>query len=357
VVASEAGDESEAMRSQKVGSAAFLSRHNTQMFEEGRSFSGNERDKLWFNRGNAWFEDLSDLSGCDDANDGRAVLTTDFDDDGDVDLFVHNLQRERHRLYRNDLGTTYGGFIKVQLQAVTSHHEGIGATVVVTGPDGSMAQVLSRGAGFSSCQAPELVFGIGDARSVGVEVQWPGGVAEAFGQVRKNSRVLLVETLGKPEYMVMRQTRLPDPKPLGLRIGVGDRVPPFMALDAEGEPVVVDVAKLGGGKPVYLNFWASYCVPCIAELPELEALNAAGEIRVIGLSTDAPADLYSAHDRFRASGASFPTFYLGAEESADAKAGSVRDVIDLERLPIPTTLMLSADGEVQRVIRGPLKQR
>lgn len=343
------------MRTQEVGGAAYLQRHTTQMFEEGRSFSGNERDKLWFNRGNSWFEDLSDLSGCDDANDGRAVLSTDFDDDGDVDLFVHNLQRERHRLYRNDLDATGGGFIKIQLQAISSQHEGIGATVLVRGRDFMMAQVMSRGAGFSSCQAPELVFGIRDERRVNVEVHWAGGLAEAFGHVRRNSRVLLVESLSRPEYLRMKKTRLPDPKPLGLRIGIGERVPRFMALDAEGEPTVVDVAKLGGGKPVYLNFWASYCVPCVKELPDLEALNAAGEIKVIGLSTDAPADLHSAHDRFGQAGATFPTFYLGAEEAAGAAAGSVRDVIDLERLPIPTTLVLSAEGVVERVIRGPLK--
>ena len=356
MVASEAGDESEVMRPQDVGSAAYLSRHSTQMFEEGRSFSGNERDKLWFNRGNSWFEDLSDLSGADDPNDGRAVLATDFDDDGDVDLFVHNLQRERHKLYRNDLGTTHGGFVKIQLQATNSHYEAIGAKVIVYGPDGPTAQVLSRGAGFGSCQAPELVFGIGDARKVRVAVSWPGGVQESFGNVKASSKVLLVETLSKPDTLVGRPHPFPDPKPLGLRVAEGDRLPAFLALDKDGEETVVDIAKLSGGKTVYLNFWASYCVPCIKELPTLEAMNAEGDVRVIGLSTDAPADLHSAFDRFEARGATFPTFFLGAEESGDAKAASVRDVIDLERLPIPTTLVIGADGTVQRVIRGPLPE-
>ena len=55
-----------------------LARHNAQMFEEGRSFSGNERDKLFLNRGDGTFADLSDLAGCDSPNDGRAVIACDF---------------------------------------------------------------------------------------------------------------------------------------------------------------------------------------------------------------------------------------------------------------------------------------
>ena len=47
---------------ESVGNSGYLQRHNAQMFEEGRSFSGNERDKLYFNRGDNTFADLSDLS-------------------------------------------------------------------------------------------------------------------------------------------------------------------------------------------------------------------------------------------------------------------------------------------------------
>ena len=144
---------------QQVGSDAYVSRHMRQMSEGGRSFSGNERDKLFINRGDGTFADCSDLSGCDDPNDGRGVIAADFDDDGDVDMFIHHTQRERHTLQRNELGQG-GGFIKVRLRATTAQYEAIGATVVVHGPHGPVADVLSRGAGFVSCQAPELIFGV-----------------------------------------------------------------------------------------------------------------------------------------------------------------------------------------------------
>ncbi|MFT5286432.1 MAG: thiol-disulfide isomerase/thioredoxin [Planctomycetota bacterium] len=337
---------------QDVGSSAYLARHNGQMFKEGRSFSGNERDKLFLNRGDGTFADLSNMSGADSANDGRAVLATDFDDDGDVDLFVHNIQRERHGLFRNNLNRDYGEFVKVRLRATTSQYEAVGAQVTVTGQHGPVTQILSRGAGFVSCQAPELVYGIGLADKAPIEVRWPNGVVESFGSVSKNSRVLLVEGAGEAASYKAQPRPLPDPLPAGMRVSVGDRVPVFAMLDADENEVLIDVVKLAEGKPLYLNFWASTCVACVVELPDLQEIEEAGEIKVIGLSMDAPADMHRAAKLFAKRGADFPGYFIGAPK-VEGRA-SLAEIVDLERLPIPTTLVLSPDGVIEKIIRGPI---
>ncbi len=338
-----------------VGNAGYIARHNAQMFEEGRSFSGNERDKLFFNRGDGTFADLSDLAGCDSPNDGRAVIACDFDDDGDVDLFVHELQRERHALYRNDLGVGYGSFLKLRLRATIGQWEAIGATVVVTTEEGRTAQVLSRGAGFSSCQAPELIFGLGDADEARVEVRWPGGARETFGPLAANSRALLVEGTGEAQLLAAHTTQLPDPLPAGLHLQVGDKVPTLLVIDSDGSEALLDPLALAGDKPLYLNFWATYCAPCVAELPLLQRMHAEDEFAVVAISMDAPGDLYSARDLFAAHGATFPGFYLGANPDENSAGRPVQELVDLERLPIPTTLVLSPEGVIQEIIRGPIK--
>lgn len=349
--------ETDAFESQAVGNAGYLNRHNTQMFTEGRSFSGNERDKVWIGLGDASFADLSDLSGADSANDGRAVIAADFDDDGDVDLFVHELQRERHALYRNDIHAAPSSFVKLRLRATTGHYEAIGATVSVESAGRRTAQVLSRGSGYASCQVPELIFGLGSepAAKTVAEVRWPGGAVERFEGLAPGSRALLIEGSGEPLPIEAKPRPLPDPLPTGLRIAVGDKVPAFLALDGDGEQVTVDLAALGGGKPIYLNLWASYCVPCIAELPDLQALDDSGDVALVGISMDSPLEQGKAQKIFAKRGASFPSFYAGAE--ADAGSATVSTLVDLERLPIPTTLVLSPGGVLESIIRGPIEAR
>lgn len=64
---------------------------------------------------------------------------------------------------------------------------------------------------------------------------------------------------------------------------VGDRAPDFALADLDGEPVrLADYV----GRPVLVNFWASWCLPCVEEFPILaEALEAHADmgLAVIGI--------------------------------------------------------------------------
>lgn len=63
----------------------------------------------------------------------------------------------------------------------------------------------------------------------------------------------------------------------------GSLLPDFTLDDPSGK--VLRLANLKG-KPVLINLWATWCAPCIAELPMLEKLAAAGELRVVTISQD-----------------------------------------------------------------------
>ena len=348
--------ESGSFKAQEVGSSGFLARHNRQIFAEGRSFSGNERDKLFLNEGDATFVNMSDLSGADSANDGRAVIAFDADDDGDVDLFVHETQRERHALYRNDFAAP-GAFVKIRLRATTGNEEAIGATVVFTTMRSRTAQVLSRGAGFLSCQAPELIFGLGKARQAEAVVLWPGGARETFERLERGGRYLLVEGAGKAESFEARPRALPTPKPPGLRVDVGDRIAPFELVDARGVATVIDPAELAGNGRVYLNLWATYCAPCVKELPLLDSWDARDDVAVVAISVDV-AELHGKAVEMLAKRAPrlSPVFVseADADETEDAPR-TLHDIVDLARLPLPTTLVIDGSGAVVEIVRGPVE--
>lgn len=328
-----------------MGNSGYQGRHSVQMFTEGRSFSGNERFQFWCGRGDGSYVNMSYLAGADSNLDGRALLTTDFDDDGDLDLFVHSIQRDRHRLYRNE--TEHGGsFLKLRVSATTGNYEGIGAIVTVAGPRGSVAQVLSRGAGFESCQAPELIFGLGAQKQAAVSVLWPGGARESFGELPAGGRFLLTEGSGKALPFERAKVRLPDPTRPGLLVRVGARLDAIPMVTSDGEETLVDVRALADGKPVLLNFWASHCRPCLGEMRDLAAIAASGDYRVLLLSVDEPDNRAHAHRVLSRITSDLPVWY-----PREGGAG-LDKIVDLENLPIPMSLYLSPEGVIERIHQG-----
>jgi thiol-disulfide isomerase/thioredoxin len=65
----------------------------------------------------------------------------------------------------------------------------------------------------------------------------------------------------------------------------GEAAPGIGFADPDGKPVTLASFK---GKPVLLNLWATWCAPCVAEMPTLDKLAAreAGRITVLTVSQD-----------------------------------------------------------------------
>ena len=53
--------------------------------------------------------------------------------------------------------------------------------------------------------------------------------------------------------------------------------------DADGKPVKLADFK---GKPILVNLWASWCAPCVKELPTLDKLARSGGMQVLAVSQD-----------------------------------------------------------------------
>ena len=64
---------------------------------------------------------------------------------------------------------------------------------------------------------------------------------------------------------------------------VGKPIPDFSVTSLEGKTINKDSLK---GEVVVLNFWASWCTPCMREIPELKELAANSKAKVVGIALD-----------------------------------------------------------------------
>lgn len=63
----------------------------------------------------------------------------------------------------------------------------------------------------------------------------------------------------------------------------GEAAPALAFEDPAGKPVRLAAFT---GKPVLVNLWATWCGPCVAELPTLDRLAQSGKVRVVAVSQD-----------------------------------------------------------------------
>jgi cytochrome c-type biogenesis protein len=80
------------------------------------------------------------------------------------------------------------------------------------------------------------------------------------------------------------------PREAPSRVELGFEAPSYAARSLAGDSVSLALLR---GKPVLLNVWATWCLPCKEEIPYLEQLHgkhAAEGLQIVGVSVDARGD-------------------------------------------------------------------
>ena len=151
---------------------------------------------VYRNLGNRTFEELSQEAGpgVTDAHCSRGCAFGDFDNDGDLDVLIVNMN-EPPSLLRNDMKGKRN-WIKVKLEGVKSNRSAIGARVVTRYGGKAQAQAVLSQSSFYSCNDSRLHFGLGGFNSVDLDIYWPNGLHEQYKKISANQLITLREGSG-----------------------------------------------------------------------------------------------------------------------------------------------------------------
>ena len=159
-----------------------------------------EEDVLMHNNRNGGFDDVADRSGpyFRQKHVGRGAACGDYDNDGDLDLVVVNLN-DSPKLLRND-GGNKNNWLKIEAKLPGGAVDALGARITVK--TGSLAQIhdLIPVTGYLSQSDPRPHFGLGRAKSADlVEVRWPDGRVTQLQDVPAGQILRVVQEDAKAE--------------------------------------------------------------------------------------------------------------------------------------------------------------
>jgi enediyne biosynthesis protein E4 len=151
---------------------------------------------LFRNLGNGTFEELESQAddGITAPHSSRGCAFGDFDNDGDMDVLIVNMN-EPPSLLRNDMKVT-GNWLKVKLEGMKSNRSAIGARVLVHYGGKVQAQAVLSQSSYYSCNDPRLHFGLGASSVADIDVYWPNGLHEQHKKISANQLITLREGSG-----------------------------------------------------------------------------------------------------------------------------------------------------------------
>lgn len=103
------------------------------------------------------------------------------------------------------------------------------------------------------------------------------------------------------------------------------------------------------GKTLVVNFWATWCPPCVDEMPELSALQqelALSKVQILGIGIDSPSNIAQFAAKHQIS---YPLYSAGMNGTALARE------FGNQAGGLPFTVVIGQDGKIKKTYLGRLK--
>jgi tetratricopeptide (TPR) repeat protein len=337
------------------------------LLRSGRSLSGHERNCCFLNTGGESFANVSAATGLDYIDDGRVLALADWDHDGDVDFWVANRSGPQIRYLRNNLkpGTQSVAF---RLEGTNCNRNAIGARITLrwNGQEQVQTHTVRAGDGYLAQSSRWVHFGLGGRRTIDeVHVRWPDGAEQVFRDVAAGRWYRVTE--GDPSLATWAPPKWPplEPSELGAppltdraRIVLLTPIPLPELQCVDGERNEVSALK-GVNRARLINVWASWCQPCLEELSQWkehrrELADAGLEIVAVNVDEDNLSETSAARSIADALELPFTLAY-GSPELVARLDAIQRSLLSRQRpLPVPSSFLIDADGQLRVVYKGPV---
>lgn len=158
-----------------------------------------DQSKIWIQQSGRVFTDYSDSLGFNDELNAAALISLDYDRDGDLDMIqtIKGFETEQvpFRLLENKISAaSNGNYLVVKPRMSGNNHFSIGASVYAYVDDLIHSRIIHAGTSFYGQEPAEAFFGLGDVETVdSLRIVWPGGETSWLYDIGTNQQLMIAD--------------------------------------------------------------------------------------------------------------------------------------------------------------------
>jgi len=156
----------------------------------------NQDNFLYCNNGDGTFAKITQSVIVNDGGRSAGASWSDYDKDGDLDLFVANWTEQNNFLYRNN--GNINGWINIKCVGTVSNKSAIGTKVSVKASIKGILtwqlREISSQTGFLGQNSLNAEFGVGNASVIdSIKIEWPSGITQVLTNLSPNQFIMINE--------------------------------------------------------------------------------------------------------------------------------------------------------------------
>ncbi len=212
--------------------------------------AGLQPNRLYRNNGDGSFTDVGQSVGVADTGGGNGVAFGDYDNDGDLDIYVVNggyFQLSNNRLYQNNQNDPNFLFVRpLDAQGRFNRH---GAVVrVFEAGTGALVgmRTIDSGSSMASQNAYDAHFGLPSTGTYDIEVTFPGGIVQTLTDVPANQRLTVTEGMIAPIGLKDKIANPGAPFSMNISVRLSEALHHF-SFDLKFDPSVLQAVSVKEG--------------------------------------------------------------------------------------------------------------